>query len=244
LLKDYIVWDSAATPVESSWFEVPPTISVAIKHLSDYETIYGLLFINYENNARRLSISLTSLVNSLPPYVVFDPSSTSAFILHEPTLSIDLDKFTSKLIYIIPFKSSCPTVIEITGFANIKSISYLPNSTELHAILWSNDAVNTSIRIFLSNRTLLDVYLNNQILSKTCYKVTKGISVVNLNLRKGLNEVRMHFTASGITNYSYEGDKMSRIASSLSKEYKAVTLNFLISFIFALLIALFIVFLK
>jgi len=244
LLKDYIVWDSAATPVESSWFEVPPTISVAIKHLSDYETIYGLLFINYENNARRLSISLTSLVNSLPPYVVFDPSSTSAFILHEPTLSIDLDKFTSKLIYIIPFKSSCPTVIEITGFANIKSISYFPNSTELHAILWSNDAVNTSIRIFFSNRTLLDVYLNNQILSKTCYKVTKGISVVNLNLRKGLNEVRMHFTASGITNYSYEGDKMSRIASSLSKEYKAVTLNFLISFIFALLIALFIVFLK
>ncbi|MGB9895259.1 MAG: alpha-galactosidase [Thermoproteota archaeon] len=242
LLKDYMVWDSAASPIEFSWFEVPPTVSVAIKRLSSYETVYGLLLINCENNEKRILISLRSLINSSSPYIIFDPRSTNVFMLNESILSIDLDKFTSKLVYVIPFNSSRPTIVEITGFLNIESISYLPNSTELRAILWSSGNNNISIKIFFSKRAILDVYLNNKILSRSYYRIAKEMSIINLNLREGLNEIKIYFTASNVANYySYEGDKMSKITSSLKKEYKDVMLNFLISSIFALLVALFMV---
>ena len=237
LLNNYMVWDFAACPIEFSWFEVPPSISVAVKHLCSYETIYGLLLINSERTRRSISINFEDITNSKPPFIVFDPVTSSAEVVNMSLVSIGLEHYTSSLSYVVPLNFSRPTILQITGFLSVKNVSYFSNFSRLEFFVYSPYSINSSVKIFFNNKGVSNVYVNDKALSKDHYKTSNSISAINMQLKSGINKVTVYFTTFFISSYSYEADKIDRAVSSLKKDYGETTFYFLISFISALLAA-------
>lgn len=240
LLNNYMVWDIAASPVEPCWFEVPPSISVAVRSLYPYETIYGLLLINSERTGRSIRVNLEDIANSKPPFIMFNPITSNVEIMNESLVSIYLDAYTTRLYYVTPLNVSRPTILEITGFVSVKNVSYFSNSSTLEFLVYNSYDINVSVKMFFTNRAVSRIYVNNEPLSRNSYKNSKGVSSINMYLKSGLNKVTVYFTTLYTASYSYETDKVARAISSLRKDYGETTLYFLISLIVALLVTTFI----
>jgi len=239
LLKNYMVWDFAASPVESSWFEAPPSISVAAKHLYSYETIYGLLLVNSERTRRSILINFEDITNSKSPFIMFDPVASNAEVVNNSLVSINLEPYTSSLSYVIPLNVSHPTILEITGFLNVRNISYFSNFSRIEFFVYSPYGIDSTIKIFFCNKAVSSVYVNDEALSRNHYKTSKGISSINMHLKPGINKIIAYFATLSTSSYTYEADKIGRAASSLKKDYGETTLYFLASFISALIVVAF-----
>ena len=238
LLGNYMVWDLAASPVEPCWFEVPPSISIAVKNLYPYETIYGLLLVNSERTGRSIRVNLEDIAGSKPPFIMFTPVTSSVKVVNESLVSIELEAYTTGLYYVTPLNSSRPTILEITGLVSVKNVSYFSNSSRLEFLFYNPYDINVSVKMFFTNKAVGRVYVNDEALSRNRYKTNKGISSINMRLKPGLNKVAVYFTTLYTTSYSYETDKVNKAVSSLRKDYGEITLYCLISLIIALLIAM------